>query len=81
MFSINSHNFYAGEVVMRDGFPLTNSDNQMDHGFGVKSIAAIVHKYGGNVSFQAKDNVFNLNIIFSLHDLMAITEAPAYGSS
>lgn len=77
MLSINSHNFYSGEIVMQGGLPLTSSGNEDDHGFGTKSIAAIVRKYGGNVSFQAKDRVFNLNIIFSLDELTTLKSASA----
>ena len=69
MLSINSHNLFAGEVILRDGLPLTSSGSPDYHGFGVKSIAAIVRKYGGVVSFQTKDNVFNLNILFPLDAL------------
>ena len=68
LLSVNSYNCYAGEVIIRDGFPVTRSDPAY-HGFGTKSMAAIVQKYGGTVSFQAKDGVFNLNMLFPLSDL------------
>ncbi len=70
MLSINSHNFYKGKIVMQNGLPQTSDGNHNDHGFGVKSIAAIVRKYGGSVSFQANMNVFNLNILFPLDAFM-----------
>ena len=50
---------------MRNGVPVTNGDLR-HHGFGTKSIVAIVHKYGGTISFQAKGGVFNLNMLFTL---------------
>ena len=65
LLSVNSCNRYAGEMEMRDGLPVTRGDPQF-HGFGTKSIVAIVHKYGGTVSFQARDGIFNLNMLFSL---------------
>ena len=68
LLSINSCNQYTGEVVMRNGVPVTNGDLR-HHGFGTKSIVAIVHKYGGTISFQAKGGVFNLNMLFSLSDI------------
>lgn len=67
--SINSHNFHSGEIILRDGLPLTSRGNPDYHGFGTKSIAAIVQKYDGTVSFQSKDQVFNLNILFPLDGL------------
>ena len=68
LLSVNSYNCYAGKMVMQDGFPVTSGDPSR-HGFGTKSMAAIVNKYGGTVSFQAKDGVFNLNMLFSLSDI------------
>ena len=65
LLSVNSCNRYAGEMEMRDGLPVTRGDPQF-HGFGTKSIVAIVHKYGGTVSFPARDGIFNLNMLFSL---------------
>lgn len=68
LLSVNSYNCYAGEMTMRDGLPVTQGNSQY-HGFGTKSMVTIVHKYGGTVSFQAKDGVFNLNMLFSLSDI------------
>lgn len=68
LLSINSHNCYSGEVQMQDGLPKTSSKDLSSHGFGAKSIAAIVNKYGGTVSFRAENGVFNLNILFTLTD-------------
>lgn len=64
LLSINSHNYYSGQIVMRDGLPVTSTGDPDNHGFGVKSIAATVTKYGGTFSFRAKDGVFDLNILF-----------------
>ena len=60
--SINSHNYYGGEVRMERGQAETGY-----HGFGVKSMALIVEKYGGTISFHAKSQVFNVNILFPLN--------------
>ena len=68
LLSVNSCNRYAGEMEMRDGLPVTRGDPQF-HGFGTKSIVAIVNKYGGTVSFQAREGMFNLNMLFSLGDI------------
>ena len=66
LLSVNSHNYYSGEVCMEDGIPVTSSEDKDYHGFGVKSMIMIVEKYGGNIVFEARDNVFNLNILFPL---------------
>ena len=68
LLSVNSYNCYAGKMVMQDGFPVTSGDPSR-HGFGTKSMAAIVRKYGGTVSFQARDGIFNLNMLFPLDDI------------
>ena len=67
MISINSHNRHSGEITFEEGIPVTASTDTMNRGFGVKSIVMIVDKYGGTVSFQAKDGMFNLNILFPLN--------------
>ena len=64
LVSINSHNYYSGQLQIQDGLPLTTKKDTRFHGFGVKSMVMIVEKYGGNISFSAKDQIFNLNILF-----------------
>jgi len=66
LLSINSHNYYGGEVRMERGLPVSNQAKTGYHGFGVKSMALIVEKYGGTISFHAKSQVFNVNILFPL---------------
>lgn len=64
--SINSHNYYSGDILMSHGVPKTQSPDKNYHGFGVKSMKMVVEKYGGEISFSAKEQVFNLNILFPL---------------
>ena len=68
LLSVNSHNYYSGQVQMEQGIPVTSSVDKDYHGFGVKSMIMIVEKYSGNIVFDAKDNVFNLNILFPLSE-------------
>lgn len=63
--SICSRNPFDGHLVLQDGLPVTTSSNPDEHGFGVKSIHAIVQKYSGTVSFQAHEGVFNVSILFT----------------
>ena len=66
LLSINSHNYFDGSLLMENGIPLTQKSNTRYHGFGIKSMMLIAKKYDGVISFDAKDQVFNLNILFSL---------------
>lgn len=68
LLSVNSHNYYDGEVRMEDGIPVTSKVDKDYHGFGVKSMVIIVEKYGGNITFDARDQVFNLNILIPFSD-------------
>lgn len=62
---VNVHNYYEGELRYSDrGLPFTTKQDAENHGFGLKSIAYIVEKYGGALSVRAEEGVFNLNIIF-----------------
>ena len=66
LLSINSHNYYSGDIHMEHGLPVTSKEDKSYHGFGIKSMVMIVEKYGGTISFEVKDQVFNLNILFPL---------------
>lgn len=48
------------EVVFDQGIPVADSPG---HGIGVRSICAIVEKYGGIYSFSVKDSTFILRIL------------------
>lgn len=53
-------NSYIDAITFEKGLPITNREN---HGFGTKSIVAIVHKYHGIFSFTAEEGIFKMNII------------------
>lgn len=53
-------NPYEGEVRVEDGLP---QSDKVGHGFGVKSITAIVEKYNGLYSFDAANGLFTLRIV------------------
>jgi len=67
--SINVHNYYEGKLTFINEMPITTKSNKKYHGYGTKSIRYIVHKYNGDCSFTAKNHIFNLNILFNLHNL------------
>lgn len=63
--SINIHNSFDESLNFdENGLPLTTKKDKINHGYGMKSIAGITHKYKGTVSVVAENGVFNLNIIF-----------------
>ena len=66
LLSINSHNYYSGTIQMKDNLPISSNNDQIHHGYGVRSIKSIVEKYNGNVSFQVNDFIFNVNILIPL---------------
>ena len=65
LLSISTRNFYEGTITMENGRPVTSGDPRY-HGFGTKSVAAIVSKYGGAVSFRAQSGTFSVNMLFPL---------------
>lgn len=52
---IDIRNSYQTEPVFHDGFPVSE---QQGHGFGTKSMAHVVEKYGGICGFSVKDGLF-----------------------
>lgn len=64
LLSVNSYNRFTGTVEMEEGLPITSTSDTDNHGFGTRSMAKIVQKYGGNISFLTKDDIFNVNILF-----------------
>lgn len=67
LVTLNMNNYFAGECEFdADGMPLTTKSDKDYHGYGMKSIRAIVDKYGGDLSVVVSKDVFNLNIFFPL---------------
>lgn len=65
LLSVNIRNCYEGTVTMENGRPVSSGDPRY-HGFGTKSIAAIVAKYDGAISFRAASGTFSVNMLFPL---------------
>ena len=57
-------NPYAGQVVIRDGLPVSSREG---HGYGCYSIQTITQRNGGLCSFEAENGVFSLRLSFPLH--------------
>lgn len=62
--SVMMENYYEGNILVDgEGIPITKKRDKNYHGFGMKSIRAVVEKYGGDLSIVAGDGVFRLNIL------------------
>ncbi len=63
--SISIDNYYDGKIKFaEDGLPKTTKGDENYHGFGMRSVASIVEKYGGALHVKTDDNIFILSIIF-----------------
>ncbi len=67
ILSVHIENFYAGNLVMKDGFPVTDKD-KAQHGFGIKSMNYIAAQYGGHMSISAQNGRFCLDFIFPVRE-------------
>lgn len=64
---VGSSNYYDGEIKFgRDGLPLTTKSDKAFHGYGMKSVLAIVNKYGGDLDIAAHDGIFSVSIIMEI---------------
>ena len=61
--SIHIENPFAGTVEMRDGLPATTKNDEVNHGFGVRSMRLTVERYGGTLAILAEDGRFHVNAI------------------
>jgi sensor histidine kinase regulating citrate/malate metabolism len=57
---IKIQNTYTGQVIIRDGLPVSG---QKGHGYGCHSIDSIVRSNGGHCSFNADNGLFTLRIV------------------
>ena len=65
MLVIQSDNYFDGERTFEGGLPVTTKADRNYHGFGMRSIRMIVHKYEGELTAYVADGIFHLNILFS----------------
>ena len=61
---ITERNYFVGKVVANsDGSLKTSKEDNSLHGFGTKSIAHIVNKYGGTLHYGASEGIFELKVV------------------
>lgn len=63
--SVSVENYYnpAAQPSFEDGLPQTTKADKANHGFGMRSMRAIVERYGGTLVVRAEDGVFHLDIM------------------
>ncbi len=66
MVKIQTENYTPSAVKIVNRFPQTTKQDKLSHGYGVKSIAYIVEKYGGIMNFEVSDHTFILDIMLPL---------------
>ncbi len=65
--SIHVENYCAGPRELGDdGLPVTTKEDQVNHGFGTRSMQAIAKKYGGTFSIAAGEDTFALDVMIPL---------------
>lgn len=64
MVFVHVENYCGGEVVFRDGMPVSDKGNKDYHGFGTKSIVYIAKKYGGDAVLKQSGDRFCVDIVF-----------------
>lgn len=66
--SVSIYNYFEGELKFRNGLPITTKKDRAVHGYGMRNIAMIIEKYGGDMSVSTKEGIFTLNILFHLRE-------------
>lgn len=63
---IRVENCFEGELVYKNGLPMTTKDDKNYHGYGLKSIQRTVQKYNGSVTIQDLNGWFEIRILIPL---------------
>ena len=69
---IHEENWSPEEPEFRDGIPLTSklradgTRDELNHGFGIRSMKLVAERYAGTLSARLEDGVFKLDILIPL---------------
>lgn len=64
MVILSELNYYEGNLVYQDRQLETTKEDKTIHGFGMKSIQAVMDTYDGTLTTSAKGGIFELTVIF-----------------
>lgn len=62
--SISIKNGYKAKIQMENNLPLSKKEDNIHHGFGMKSIKMVCEKYNGNLRLNIENNIFIVTILF-----------------
>lgn len=63
---IHVMNPMAGELIYKDGLPVTTKKDKDYHGFGLRSMERIIKKYEGFLSVSEEDGCFSLKMLIPI---------------
>lgn len=61
MTVIHQENGFEGKLDIQNGLPRTTKGDTVYHGFGMRSMRRIFHKYGGEIRISASDGTFRID--------------------
>lgn len=66
LVTVHEENYFAGRIDLVDGMPQSTKHDPLNHGYGFRSMRAIVEKHDGAIECTANDNAFCLDIAIPL---------------
>lgn len=63
MVLMHVDNEFVGTIELRGELPKSTKGDDLNHGFGMRSMCLIAEKYKGTLSVGIEGNIFNLNIL------------------
>lgn len=63
MTLIQESNYCAVTPVFKNGIPLSTKNDDMYHGFGMKSMKSFAESHQGNVKAKIEDNIFSIDVM------------------
>ena len=66
MVSIHVENRFEGHLVFESGLPVTTNSDKESHGFGTKSMRLVAQKYEGTLTMNARNGLFQTDIIMPI---------------
>lgn len=68
MVAISVENYCVGNRSFVDGLPKTTKSDELNHGFGMRSMRSIATRYGGSLHTGIEGGVFYLNALLAMPD-------------
>ncbi len=66
---VHVENYFAGQVAFgADGLPRTTKKDQVNHGFGMRSMQLVAERYHGTLHARTQGDVFHLNVILPVRE-------------